>query len=173
MRDLPPLPKHLLGRPKDRRGYPIPYNVLIREDGTPDFRIIDTQKARVAAERRQCALCGKPMGRHIAFIGGNLCFKNRYFLDGPIHTSCAEFAVQTCPHIVLPNAQYRTADRQVNEGMMLVDHAISRADIFMVGVTAKYEILPQQGSVLYRAAPWESVTWWREGRETEAPEATE
>jgi hypothetical protein len=161
---------HLAGRPKDRRGYPIPYSVLIREDGTPDFRIIDREKADAAVEQRRCALCGGPMGRHVAFIGGPLCHVNRYFIDGPMHTSCATFAVQTCPHIVLPKAQYRDADKQVNEGMVLVDHQLAdKPDVFMLGVTTKYEIMDQPGMRLIRAAPWISVTWWREGQEVQQP----
>ena len=60
MRELPPLPKHRLGRPRDDRGYPIPYTVLIRPDGKPDFRIIDQEKARDAGQARRCALVRDP-----------------------------------------------------------------------------------------------------------------
>ena len=60
MRELPPLPKHRLGRPRDDRGYPIPYTVLIRPDGKPDFRITDQEKARDAGQARRCALVRDP-----------------------------------------------------------------------------------------------------------------
>lgn len=106
------------------------------------------------------------MGRHVAFIGGPLCYLNRYFLDGPMHRDCALFAVQVCPHIILSKAQYREADRQVPDGMTLVDHQLGdKPDRFMVGMTTKYEILEHQGSPLYRAAPWDEVSWWRDGAE--------
>jgi hypothetical protein len=105
MRKLPPLPKHRLGRPRDDRGYPIPYTVLIRPDGKPDFRIIDQEKVRNAGQARRCALCGQPMGRHVAFIGGPLCHQYRHFADGPMNRDCALFAIQTCPHLTLPKEQ--------------------------------------------------------------------
>jgi hypothetical protein len=168
MRELPPLPKHLLGRPRDDRGYPIPHTVMIRPDGKPDFRIIDQEKAGAAGKARRCTLCGQPMGRFVAFVGGPLCHQYRHFADGPMHRDCALFAVQTCPHIVLPKAQYREGDKVAGAGMTLqpiewVDP--DKPDLFMVATTTRYEIKVDQGHLLYAAAPWESVTWWREGRE--------
>jgi hypothetical protein len=51
MRELPPLPKHRLGRPRDDRRYPIPYTVLIRPDGS---------RTSGSSTRRRPGMRGKP-----------------------------------------------------------------------------------------------------------------
>jgi hypothetical protein len=64
-RDLPPIPDRMRGRPRDERGYPIPYAQFLDRHGKPDFRILDDGRVVACLEARLCGLCGQPMGRHL------------------------------------------------------------------------------------------------------------
>lgn len=163
---LIPIPARLAERPRDARGYPIPAVVLMRDDGTPDFRVTDSRKWVSAYENRTCSLCGQPMGRHLAFIGGPLTFENRYFTDLPAHLDCAQYAIQVCPYIAVPNFKY--AENIVFDEHVSVkinpDVADTRPDRFFLGVTKScLSYRTEDGSLIVRAAPWEQASWWKDG----------
>jgi hypothetical protein len=52
-------------------GYPIHYTVLVRPDGTPNFRSMDEHRRIECFEKNLCHLCGEKLrGGPFAFIGG-------------------------------------------------------------------------------------------------------
>jgi hypothetical protein len=73
------VPTRMLHRPRDARGFAIPYTQFIRADGVPDFRILDDEKTARCLRLRLCGLCGQQMGRHLFFVGGPACVDNGYF----------------------------------------------------------------------------------------------
>lgn len=162
-----PIPQRLASRPRDARGYPIPATVLIDNNGKPDFRITDAQRWMSAYKNRTCALCGEPMGRHLAFIGGPLTHENRYFTDLPLHLECAEYALKVCPFLAVPGFKY-------SENLAPdTDLVVRQTDIvggtqpeeFMLGITKSCQAHgTSDGSVVVHAAPWEQVSWWRHGQ---------
>ena len=167
-RDVP-IPGRLARRPRDKRGYPIPAMVLIKADGTPDFRVTDVEKWVKACNERTCALCGEQLGRHLAFVGGPRVHENRLFTDLPMHLECAEYALRVCPYIAVPNFKYANALPDVGEGVSLrvaAEVEVARPDRFMLGITRSYQVvmLPGGGSYAVRAAPWEQVAWWQDGK---------
>ena len=102
-------PKRLQRRPH-WRGMPIPANVRIRPDGTPDFADIDVAESIRLGEARLCALCGERMGWIVAFVGGEMAIANGGFNDGPMHRSCARYAFSACPHVSGSHRHYRGGD---------------------------------------------------------------
>ena len=107
------IPDRMRRLPVDERGYPVPWFVAWI-DGRPDHRIMDTPKWYVAMRKRRCWLCGGQLGKFATFVLGPMCMVNRTSAEPPCHLDCAKFAVQGCPFLSLPRAQYRSANLPAN-----------------------------------------------------------
>lgn len=101
-----PLPRHLKKRPRDSRGFPVPFMNAQFPDGRPDFTAIDARKVRLCAERRLCGLCGLPVKKDevLAFVGGPMCHENGVYSDPGAHQACARYALRVCPHMAIQGA---------------------------------------------------------------------
>lgn len=106
-RGLPPLPERVRKLPLESRGYPIPWFACTLDDGTRDIRVADNVKRVLAVKRRLCWICGEQLGQFLAFVIGPMCAVNRNTAEPPSHRECAEFAVQACPFMLHPKADYR------------------------------------------------------------------
>jgi len=106
------IPRRLRQRPRDPRGYPIPYVVLIREDGNPDFRASQPNRWLICVERRQCQLCGQRLDGGGWFIGAPECEKSRRFLDPAMHLDCAIYSLRVCPFLAITKAHYSDIARR-------------------------------------------------------------
>jgi len=168
-----PIPRRLATRPRDQRGLPIPFVVLV-VNGKPDFRITDVERWAKVVNHRLCALCGEPLGARIAFIGGPQSHASHCFTDGPMHRDCAEYAIRVCPYLALRHMK-RGGATVAPDGVMLkvVDEVSEeRPERFFVGITTKYEVdLLLSGSAYLLAGEWESVAWFRHGEPVGPPEA--
>lgn len=161
-----PIPDRLARRPRDRRGYPIPAAVQVASDGTPDFRVTDIERWCRLLSTKCCALCGEPLGRHLAFVGGPLSHTNRVFTDLPMHKDCATYALQVCPYIAAPNFRYAESVK-VEEGVRLAvsQHVEDTRPVkFFLSTTkgCRPARLPDDTLVVV-ADPWESTEWWVHG----------
>lgn len=175
------IPKRLLGRPRDVRGYPIPYIQFVDPvTGEPNFRVNDVEKVLHALKRRLCGLCGQEMGVHIHFIGGPKCVRFGYFLDPAMHRECAEFALRTCPHLARIKGKYNESAVPDYEGYALVDSNFvdhSKSEIFALMHAKRYTFgKPNSRDPLIIKAelPWQDVTWWQGGEvvaEADVPES--
>lgn len=168
-----PVPPRLSRRPKDERGYPIPALVFIDDAGKPDFRITDHAKWLRACAQRTCALCGEPMGRHLAFVGGPLSHRNRVFTDLPMHKDCAEYALQVCPFLAAPRFRYAEEVALNSSATLVTSSHVSgdRPEFFVLGTTKDF--VPMRlpdGTLVVQAAPWETVQWWKHGAPCEPPD---
>lgn len=160
---LPPLPARIRLLPLDPRGYPIPWFVA-EVNGKRDFRIADTEKRARAVNKHLCWICGQPMGRLSAFVIGPMCAVNRNTSEPPSHRDCAEFAVQACPFLILPDAQYR--DTKLPEGITKPPGFIDgNPGACCIWITQKYEpywVTPKEW--LIRLGEASTVSWWMSGR---------
>ena len=89
----------------DKRGYPIPWNVLRGTDGHPFFIINDDRKAYHALLRDLCPICGERLGRWKWFVGGPpVRLPPGWLLLRPAGSSheCIEYALQVCPYLAIP-----------------------------------------------------------------------
>lgn len=105
-----PVPK-AMQRFKTWHGYPIHYTVMVRADGTPDFKSMNEHRRKDCFKRNLCHLCGQrmnPAGPYY-LIGGPMCVQHKRFIDGPMHKECAEYACKACPFLASPNGKYRAA----------------------------------------------------------------
>lgn len=96
------IPSRIEQLPADKHGRPIPWFVHI-EAGVPDFRVIRRDGIVDAYQFGWCWICGRPRGRHAAFVIGPMCAVNRVSAEPPSHLDCAIYAAQACPFLANPN----------------------------------------------------------------------
>jgi hypothetical protein len=82
------------------RGFPIPFFVTYRTDGTPDFKVVDESKRIRCASEKLCWVCGEALGYRFVFLGGPNAAAARTYMDGPMHEECARDALRICPFLV-------------------------------------------------------------------------
>lgn len=106
--DETPVPRRMQKLPRERRGYPVPYVTMLDPfTHEPDFRVLDIRRQAQCINDKLCGMCGEPLGRFIAFIGGPRSRDGHTFFDPGMHRECAEYAATVCPFISRENASYR------------------------------------------------------------------
>lgn len=129
---IPEFLKHL---PIDKRGYPIPFFVPIK-DGIPEFRFADVNKFNLCTEKKLCWICGRKLIKNcFFFLTGPHGLANRVQSDCPMHRECAEATMQLCPHIF-----YGKAERK--ENVKFSYQAQEKPDIIYLIRSSKYKIIP-------------------------------
>lgn len=106
-----PLPHYMRHLPISPTGFPIPWFVAKKKDGTYDIRIADGSKVPRAIRQKLCWLCGNTLGRGLAFVIGPMCAVNRITSEPPCHPACAEYAVAACPFLTKPRMRRNEKDR--------------------------------------------------------------
>ena len=166
------IPFRLARRPRDARGYVIPFTQFIKSDGTPDFRVMDDDNTSKALRRRLCTICGEKMRGDVWFIGGPKCVENGFFYDPPMHRECALYAIQTCPHLARAKGKYSPAPERI-EGALLMVGAMDTNKAEWFGLMRSTGYIFERGTdgmhVIKAEMPWVSVERWRDGKlETES-----
>jgi hypothetical protein len=88
-------PQALRERPHVGR-FPVPVVTAVI-DGIPDFKVHDEVARARCGALRLCQLCGKGLGRKIAFVGTEYSIERRTFGEPPAHPDCMAFALDVCP----------------------------------------------------------------------------
>lgn len=162
------IPPRLIHRPRDERGYVIPYAQFIKGHGMPDFATMDHHKVLKCLRHRVCGICGEQLGRHIYFVGGPLCVANRLFYDPPMHRECAIYALATCPHLARSKGRYRPVPPTPPEGATLTVGKMAttvKAEYFALMHTTAFEWgQTPDGMFMAKAAPWIGVEYWQDGK---------
>lgn len=101
-----PIPQRMWHLARDRRGYPVPWNVTVGKDGQAIFTVNDQHKHLQALHEGRCPICGKRMHPHVKkwFIGGpRSAFDPRgCYNDLPGHYECITYALKVCPYLAAP-----------------------------------------------------------------------
>lgn len=179
------IPERLRGRPVDRRGFLVPYFVAWLDDagnlmapgtGTPDFRVIDTNKMALCVRFNRCWLCGQQLGRHLAFVLGPMCTINRIISEPPSHRDCARYALQVCPFMIRPRMRRNEHELPAKHVKAAGLHSGGNPGGLVEWICDKYKPVPAQrghAGILFQVGEPSSVTWWREGRPATRAEAAE
>lgn len=152
-RAIPPLPRTLEARPKDRRGLPIPLvTVVDPSSGIPDFTAVDGTRSLHAGRNRLCGLCGVPMGYWVAFLGGPGAADQRSYVDPPMHPECSAAATRLCPHIAhrRPTRSTKITANTITPPGFILD----KPDTWIMGITRTYKVAVHGGSAIFRPAPF-------------------
>jgi len=181
-----PIPPYLRRRPRDKRGYPVPF-VVARDpkSGAWLFAAIDPRAWQQVVHGHRCAICGRRfknvfqrsegigVGEGVWFIGGGACYENRYFLDPAMCEPCARYAIRVCPYLAL-SSYHRSLDTAfVERGLGKIVHASApgKPDRFMLACTGGYSVRTVKGAtgaletLVYATLPWSVVEWWRDGKQ--------
>lgn len=176
------MPDRIARLPKDARGYPIPWNVLRRENGEPLFTVNDDRKHWRAVRQGLCPLCGERLGRWLWFTGGprSAFDENGWYIDLPAHHECARFALQTCPYLSAKKYVGRidVPDTTGVPGPLLIDETLipERPEVF-VAVASNGALLRRRSDRLPMLPyvrperPYMGYEFWRHGRELTLEEA--
>jgi len=166
-----PIPPRLAGRPRDRRGYPVPYIVMLDANGKPDFRVSDTLKVMRVVELRLCGLCGQPMGRYMGFIGGPQSFQSHCNTDPPSHVECAEYALKVCPFLANPSMHYAEKIPMLAGAKTIVipEMPVERPERFFLATAKSVEwVRLPSGNPVLQAGEWLTTRWFKDGQEITA-----
>jgi hypothetical protein len=163
-----PLPDRLASRPISARGFPVPWFVTVQDAaGEWDFRVVDPRRVTEAVNGKRCWICGKPLGRHLAFAIGPMCSINRVTSEPPAHLVCAEYAVKACPFLSHPRARRNEAGLPAERfvpGVMIARNPGAIA-IWITETFRPFKTKTGGAGVLFAIGEPSSVTWWAEGRE--------
>lgn len=100
-----PIPERMRDLKKDRRGLPIPANVLVDKDGKPHFTINNHTIRNKHIMEQLCGICGKKLLRGRWSVGGpaSALTEEGVYYDSPLHYECARYALQVCPYLAMPS----------------------------------------------------------------------
>lgn len=148
------IPAYLRQRPR-WRGFPIPFTTLIRDDGTPDFKVTDQRAWAFAVSRGACGLCGEPLVYWQAFIGGGRCKESRLFFDPAMHIECAQYAIRVCPFLV-GKSDYSGAPPPA--GVVVDEHCSAQRppDMYLFK-TRGYRLVKIDGKIYIQAEPFKFI----------------
>lgn len=148
--NLTPIPQRMWGLRRDRRGYPIPWNVVAGKDGTPIFTVNDQGRHLQALREGRCPICGDKIPFHVKkwFVGGpRSAFDPRgCYIDLPGHYECISYSLQVCPYLSAP--RYLGRVDVPNPENLPVPAVIdltqdpNRPPLFVIQASRKVQILP-------------------------------
>lgn len=165
-------PKFIKRLPRDPRGFPVPFFVRQVPGEAPDLRIADTSKKLDCIRYRRCWICGKPLKKMLALVGGPCSFATESYGDPPSHPNCAEFAMKYCPFLNQTTVKYRMGDEPEGtiapEGMTLHQPNISGLIYFRTPETFRHG-----DDLLTAPRDVSSVHWYHRGEEIEPAKAAE
>lgn len=177
------VPKRMRTLPRDRRGFPVPFVVLVDDAGRPHFTVNDVRKVARAARTRLCAICGKRMAAAEGywFVGGpgSALHPGGRYLDGPTHEECARFALAVCPYLAAPRYGRRIDGATLNPAhlpatLLTYDPSMDdeRPALFCLGRARDYALVPGDGEQPYfnPERPWQALEFWRHGQQLDPAE---
>lgn len=159
------MPARIAALPRNGVGYPIPWFVATLDDGTRDFRIAGKTQYITALRRRLCWICGRPLGRNVAFTVGPMCAVNRISAEPPGHRDCATYAAQACPFLSNPTMRRRPVDIEITPAAGRP--VLRNPSVALVWVTRSFRPFRahagNDGILIRMGAPTQTL-WYAEGR---------
>jgi len=169
------VPKLLRTRPRDHRGYVIPFVVLVDATGRAHFTINDVRAQKETINKRLCGICGKRLvSRSYWFVGGpgSALHPRGAYIDGPLHEECARYALKVCPYLAAGRYSKRIDAKTLDPAdapshMIFFDPTLDpeRPEVFCLGEAEGFALAPGDGQMPYfkPKRPWLTLEFWRAG----------
>ena len=169
---LLPLPRELVGRPIDHRGFPVPWFVTNKtKDDQWDFVHVSQTRINEAIRNSKCFVSGEKMGKFAAFVVGPMCTINRIASDPPCKPSVGDWSAMHCPFLSNPSAK-RPGGEDAFKGSSVGGVPIAaNPGVTAVWVTRHWGMSMQER--LFQFGEPERVTWYHKGRLATVAEARE
>ena len=169
-------PPRIARLPRDKRGYPIPWNVLRGVDDTPIFTVNDDRRHFQAMREGLCPICGERLGRWKWFVGGprSAFDPNGWYLDLPGHHECERFALAVCPYLAMPQYLKRVdvpdPSKLGDVTPILLDRTqiADRPEVFVTVASDCAEMSENQLPLLpyvRPVRPYLGIEYWRHGQQ--------
>jgi hypothetical protein len=170
------IPKRMRTLPRDKRGYPIPFIVMINK-GVPLFTVNDFNLVHDCITKALCSVCGKRLTDDLWFVGGSRAFlsSSGAFLDPPMHQECAEYSLRVCPFLAAPNWTRSLGSKiaaALPEGLKLKKAEFVgplQPELFGLGMTYHYHTLWENNAPKFVIRYWLFLEWWKNGEVVPAP----
>lgn len=148
-----PVPERMEHLPRDRRGFPIPWNVARDNAGEPLFTVNDDRKSWQALEEMLCPICGGELEiGDLWWVGGPLSAFHPHgcYIDSPMHHECSSYALKVCPYLAAPKYTKRLDGLPATKNGVPFDIAVD------------HTVMPDRPVVFVQARSYSySITWPR------------
>lgn len=158
MSDAPEMPANIARLDRTGRGLPIPWFVERPTSGKIDFRVMNPRNYLLAVKNRLCWICGRPLGRYVAFVGGPLSVAQRLFGDPPSHRDCTEYALKVCPFMAT-GIQRREENKPAHVDMP-GEHVAENPEVFGMLIVVRYTFV----GGMFRTGDPRELRWYHQGR---------
>lgn len=156
----------------DTRGYPVPCMVYRDLNGLPHFAINEEHKRWACLSDDLCSVCGGKLHRGRWFVGGALSafHADGAFIDPPMHSECAHYALLVCPYLAAPNyakeiGPTKASQHPHGKERIFIDTTMipgrPRGDMFVAIMSTKQTIFSNFN--VRPEPPFSSVEFWRHG----------
>lgn len=167
MPDAPEMPSILAHLDRTERGMPIPWFVDRPANGKIDFRVMNPASYSLAIRSRLCWICGRILGRYVAFTGGPLSIAQKIFSDPPSHRDCTEYALKVCPFMAI-GIQRRNDDMPAHV-YLPGEHVADNPGVFGMLITTRYKF----AGLMFHADDQRELQWYHKGRPATRDEVSE
>lgn len=171
------IPERMRHLKVDKHGYAIPYGVVVDKDGTVHFAINDEPTRIRSITDNLCSMCGTKLFRGRWLVGGALSafHADGAFIDPPMHSECAHYALVVCPYLAAPRwtrevgiAKARARAAALATNMVLIDNTMMpgrpSGEMFIALMTTrKIDVIAENFNVKPRP-PYQFVEYWRHGK---------
>jgi hypothetical protein len=139
------IPTRMQALPRGSRGYPVPFVVMIDQDGAAHFALNANEKKVACRVHDLCGICGQKLlrGRWFTQGPGSALHETGAYIDPPMHGECIAYALRVCPYLAAPKYLRMIAMAQAKgvPDRTFIDHTPgqTRPDYFVaVMVTAQH-----------------------------------
>jgi hypothetical protein len=182
-----PLPRRLAGKPRDVRGFVVPYFVQWFRAGqrakpgtpgaAPDFRVVDPGKLYQCVTFGRCWICGDLLGKLHAHVIGPMCAVTRTTSEPGSHRECAEYALRVCPFLVRPAMRRNPSAYAMPVVPAAGEHVDGNPGVMALWIThgparAFRAHAGRPGTLFELGDPVVTVDWWREDARQRARKST-
>jgi hypothetical protein len=168
---LLPLPKELIGRPIDHRGFPVPWFVSEKTpEGLWDFVHIHGEKFYQAVKFNKCFVSGEQLGKYAAFVVGPMCTINRIASDPPCKPNVGMWSATHCPFLTNPSAKRPGGDHAFVGSATPGLPQPGNPGVTAVWITKEWEYNRDR---LFQFGEPDRVLWYTRGRLATVAEARE
>lgn len=168
-----PIPPRMRNLPLDKRGYPIPYTVLV--EGGDVFFTINREDLRMKCLREdRCPICGTKLFRGRWFVGGpgSGLLPNGSYRDPPMHDECAHYALKVCPWLVVTEYDKRISHLFEPQTVATVDPTVipDKPPLFVALMAVSQDIIsvmtPEGAQIHIRPkGTFRKREYWRGGEQ--------
>lgn len=168
-----PIPRRMRRLKRDRRGYPIPANVLIDANGRAHFTVNDEMIRHRQLLEDRCPICDGLLTIERWFVGGSQSAFNPRgaYIDIPMHDECAHYALQVCPYLAAPSYTREIGARTLGENSGIAAITVDNTAIpgrpageVFVAVQARATLVIDGGRYVKPAHPYRRVEFWQHGK---------